>query len=98
MWLFNRFSDSFAAPIGQRTSITEVSVVKKAEEPEKLEGRVVCEVVVECGMQCDRTRMLCRFLSISNRYAKWCWEDAWWMFDVSDRHVSSPHSRKSILS
>jgi len=50
MWLFNRHLDSFAAPIGRRTQITEVSVLRKAEEPEKLEGRVVCELVVERDM------------------------------------------------
>jgi hypothetical protein len=51
--VFNRHSDSFAAAVGQRTQITEVSVLRKAEEPEKLEGRVVCEVVVERGMWYD---------------------------------------------
>jgi acyl-coenzyme A thioesterase 13 len=54
MWVFSRYTDSFAAPIGQRTKIAEVSVLRKAEEPDKLEGRVVCETLVERGTSFDR--------------------------------------------
>ncbi|GLB34270.1 putative thioesterase superfamily protein [Lyophyllum shimeji] len=40
----------FGESIMKRIVVTEVSVEKKAEEPRKLEGRVVCEVTVEDDM------------------------------------------------
>lgn len=39
----------FADAIGGRLNVTEVSIQKKAEEPKRLEGKVVCEIVVEQG-------------------------------------------------
>ena len=41
----------FGGPTLNRTTVTEVSVLAKAEEPEKLEARVVCELDVEEGEQ-----------------------------------------------
>jgi hypothetical protein len=43
------FVDGFAQYIGTRIKLREVSVVKKEEEPEKVEGKVVCEIVVGPG-------------------------------------------------
>ena len=43
-------SDTFGQSIQRRLKVVEVSVNKKAEEPKKLEGRVVLETVVEEGM------------------------------------------------
>jgi acyl-coenzyme A thioesterase 13 len=40
------FGDSIAA----RLVVTEVSIEKKAEEPQKREGRVVCELPVDEGV------------------------------------------------
>jgi len=40
----------FGESITKRVVVTEVSVEKKAEEPMKLEGRVVCELTVEDDM------------------------------------------------
>ncbi|KAG6917659.1 hypothetical protein DXG01_001634 [Tephrocybe rancida] len=37
----------FGEAITKRLAVTEVSVEKKAEEPQKTEGRVVCELTVE---------------------------------------------------
>ena len=42
---------TFGQSILGRTMVTEVSVLAKADEPERLEGRVVCELVVEEGEQ-----------------------------------------------
>ncbi len=39
----------FGDSIGQRIEITEISLVNKVDEPQKLEGVVVCEVTVEEG-------------------------------------------------
>ncbi|KAK7676225.1 hypothetical protein QCA50_020804 [Cerrena zonata] len=41
---------SFGAPITQRMKLSEVSIVKKAEEPTREEGRVVCLLTVEEDM------------------------------------------------
>ena len=40
----------FADAVGGRIKIVEVDVKRKDEEPEKLEGRVVCEAWVEEGV------------------------------------------------
>jgi acyl-coenzyme A thioesterase 13 len=40
----------FGCSIAARLVITEVSIEKKAEEPQKQEGRVVCELPVEAGV------------------------------------------------
>ena len=40
---------AFGASIISRAKVTEISVLPKAEEPEKLEARVVCELDVEEG-------------------------------------------------
>ncbi|KAG6899994.1 hypothetical protein C0993_004613 [Termitomyces sp. T159_Od127] len=37
----------FGASITKRLEVTEVSVLQKAEEPSKTEGRMVCELTVE---------------------------------------------------
>ena len=39
----------FADAVGGRIKITEIDIRKKDEEPGKLEGRVVCDVLVEEG-------------------------------------------------
>lgn len=44
-------SRTFGGPILNRMMVTEASVLAKAEEPEKLEARVVCELDVEEGEQ-----------------------------------------------
>ena len=44
-----RAKTSFGAPITQRIRLSEVSIVKKAEEPTKEEGRVVCLLTVGEG-------------------------------------------------
>ncbi|KAG5724081.1 Acyl-coenzyme A thioesterase 13 [Termitomyces sp. T112] len=41
---------TFGAHIVKRIQVTEVSVLPKAEEPSKTEGRVVCELTVEEDM------------------------------------------------
>lgn len=46
-----RFADS----VGGRLRVTEVSINQKAEEPEKLEGRVVCDLTVEEGSSIARS-------------------------------------------
>jgi hypothetical protein len=49
------FVDGFAQYIGTRIQLREVSIAKKEEEPQKVEGRVVCEIVVGPGeYQCYR--------------------------------------------
>ncbi|KAG6902210.1 hypothetical protein C0995_003042 [Termitomyces sp. Mi166 len=40
----------FGASISKRLEVTEASVLQKAEEPSKTEGRVVCELTVEEDM------------------------------------------------
>lgn len=40
----------FAEDMQKRFNVTEVSIIEKAEEPEKLEGRVVLEVKVANGI------------------------------------------------
>jgi len=40
----------FGESVTNRLLITEISVVPKAEEPKRLEGRVVCEITVEEDM------------------------------------------------
>lgn len=44
-----RSKSSFGAPITQRMRLSEVSIVKKAEEPTREEGRVICLLTVEEG-------------------------------------------------
>lgn len=39
----------FGDRIGLRIDITEVSIVNKVDEPQKLEGVVICEMIVEEG-------------------------------------------------
>lgn len=41
---FSYTGTGFANSVGQRVKVIEVSVNKKAEDPVKLEGRVVCEI------------------------------------------------------
>ena len=41
----------FGGSIFGRTMVTEVSILAKADEPERLEARVVCELDVEEGEQ-----------------------------------------------
>lgn len=41
---------SFAVDIGGRLVVTDISILKKSEEPSKLEGRVVCEITVDEDM------------------------------------------------
>ncbi|KAJ3528854.1 hypothetical protein NMY22_g9241 [Coprinellus aureogranulatus] len=40
----------FAEDVHKRMRVTEISIIKKAEEPSKLEGRVVQELIVEEDM------------------------------------------------
>lgn len=40
---------SFGESILKRMVVTEISVEKKVEEPQKLEGRFVCELTIEDG-------------------------------------------------
>ena len=46
---FNGRGTGFGDKIGQRIAVTEVSVVNKEYEPQKLEGVVICEMIVEEG-------------------------------------------------
>lgn len=46
---FHYSGRTFANGIGKRIKILEVSVNPKAEEPQKLEGRLVCEIDVTEG-------------------------------------------------
>lgn len=39
----------FAYNVGRRLRLREISFIKKAEEPERMEGRVVVEIVVDKG-------------------------------------------------
>ncbi|TDL18590.1 hypothetical protein BD410DRAFT_793126 [Rickenella mellea] len=48
--LFMGDGTAFGDSIGRRVKVAEVSVRKKADEPEKLEGRVVCEIIVTKDM------------------------------------------------
>ena len=41
----------FGGSVFSRMKVTEVSILAKAEEPERLEGRVVCELDVAEGEQ-----------------------------------------------
>ncbi len=43
-------SNGFGVAIGSRVEVTEISAVKKVGEPQKMEGRVVCEVTVDEGI------------------------------------------------
>ncbi|KAL0950343.1 hypothetical protein HGRIS_010311 [Hohenbuehelia grisea] len=43
-------STRFSQAIAQRMDVTEVSILKKVEEPQKQEARVVCECIVEEDM------------------------------------------------
>lgn len=40
----------FGHSIAKRMTVTEISIERKAEEPQKSESRVVCEVTVEDGL------------------------------------------------
>jgi len=42
-------SNTFGRDVGRRMTVTEISILKKKEEPEKLEGRVVMEIEVQEG-------------------------------------------------
>ena len=42
---------TFSQSVLSRTVVMEVSILAKADEPERLEGRVVCELAVEEGEQ-----------------------------------------------
>lgn len=39
----------FAYSVGRRLRLKEISYMKKVEEPERMEGRVVVEIVVDKG-------------------------------------------------
>jgi acyl-coenzyme A thioesterase 13 len=45
-----KFKDSFGRAIEFRMKLTELSIISKAEEPNKLEGRAVLEVDVAEGI------------------------------------------------
>jgi hypothetical protein len=44
------FTRGFAEPVGNRLQVKHVSLTNKAVEPEKVEARVVYEIVVDAGM------------------------------------------------
>lgn len=50
LYLFMGRGTGFADTVGEKIRVTEVSIVEKAEEPAKMEGRVVCEIVVAKGV------------------------------------------------
>jgi acyl-coenzyme A thioesterase 13 len=47
--IFMSKGKGFADSVGSRIQVAEVDIRPKDDEPKKLEGRVVCEVVVEEG-------------------------------------------------
>lgn len=59
----------FAEDLHKRLKVTEVSVNKKVEEPNKLEGRVVLEMRVEEGTLIDIAFSSNRALTLHCRYA-----------------------------
>jgi acyl-coenzyme A thioesterase 13 len=56
----------FGQSITERLVVTEISVDKKADEPKKLEGRVVCEITVEEGILLSYSWVLFSFRAMSD--------------------------------
>ncbi|PPQ81653.1 hypothetical protein CVT24_002831 [Panaeolus cyanescens] len=56
----------FGKDIQERMVVTEISIIRKAEEPKKLEGRAVLEIEVTEGNG-DRIRLVNTTLTIGNR-------------------------------
>jgi len=63
--------DVFGKDIEERMEIVELSIIPKAEEPKKLEGRAVCEVDVTEGEQ--NIYFFWKMLKVFGRYGEWRW-------------------------
>ena len=67
---------TFAQHIFARLTLTEASILPKAQEPEKLEARVVYEIDVGPGTQVAAFFSKCSAADGRRRHAQWWWNHA----------------------
>ena len=83
-----RGTRGFEPEIASRIAWTEISILPKAEEPERLEGRVAAEITVREG-----TVRLVRLNDVDNgssfgiRYVERTWDDTWRVLCAAHRQV-----------
>lgn len=101
-----RGTRGFEPEITSRVEWTDISILPKAEEPEKLEGRVVGEITVQEGVVvCHdkfvsfRSRALLLFLSgLSARHVEWERIDPRCLLCAAGRRVRLVHHPVSPLN
>ena len=66
-WLtiFRGRGNGFCYDIAPKVVVKEVSIVPRIENPEKVEGKVVCEVEITPGKFCSITEILSKFMTDS---------------------------------
>ncbi len=75
----------FGRTVLSTLTVTEVSLVKKAEEPMRDEARVVCKLIVDEGM--CYPMVIISIYGACARNVKWRGYVTWWLLCVFGRHV-----------
>ena len=83
--------NAFGKDIQLRLKLTELSIISKAEEPNKLEGRAVLDIDVAEGKQTKNSLFIITedlSLSLLFRYGQCSWKHSWRVYGVFDWCVS----------
>ena len=83
-----RDGKGFADDIGGRITIVSVDLLPKEDEPEKVEGKVVCEIDITEGVYSSQLQVHIEHADLRlNRYGERVWVHTWRMLSILDRYV-----------